>query len=48
MFSAVKVVMHGLPREVTDASSLEVYKARLDGILSNLVYLKVSIAEGLE
>ena len=34
-----KVVRHRnrLPREVVDASSLEVFKARLDGALSNLV-----------
>ena len=39
-----------LPREVVDASSLEMFKARLDGALSNLVWWKVSlpIAEGLE
>ncbi|KFQ16236.1 hypothetical protein N330_05346, partial [Leptosomus discolor] len=28
---------HRLPREVMAASSLEVFKARLDGALSNLV-----------
>ncbi|KFQ74111.1 hypothetical protein N337_08446, partial [Phoenicopterus ruber ruber] len=28
---------HRLPREVVDAPSLEVFKARLDGALSNLV-----------
>jgi len=28
---------HRLPREVLDASSLEVYQATLDGALSNLV-----------
>ncbi|KFQ87180.1 hypothetical protein N337_12957, partial [Phoenicopterus ruber ruber] len=35
----LKVVRHwnGLPREVVDAPSLEVFKARLDGALSNLV-----------
>ena len=26
-----------LPREVVDAPSLEVFKARLDGVLSNVV-----------
>jgi len=38
-----------LPREVVDAPSLEVFKASLDGSLSNLVYWKVSlpIAGGL-
>ena len=30
-----------LPREVVDAPSLEVFKARLDGALSNLVEWKV-------
>ena len=29
---------NGLPREVVDAPSLEVFKARLDGALGNLVY----------
>ncbi|KFQ75643.1 hypothetical protein N337_10064, partial [Phoenicopterus ruber ruber] len=35
----MKVVRHWnrLPREVVDAPSLEVFKARLDGALSNLV-----------
>ncbi|KFV50650.1 hypothetical protein N341_10176, partial [Tyto alba] len=35
----VKVVRHWgrLPREAVDAPSLEVFKARLDGALSNLV-----------
>ncbi|KFQ75971.1 hypothetical protein N335_14207, partial [Phaethon lepturus] len=28
---------NGLPREVVDAPSLEVFKVRLDGTLSNLV-----------
>ena len=28
---------HGLPREVMDAPSLEVFKARLDGAPDNLV-----------
>ena len=28
---------NGLPREIVDAPSLEVFKARLDGALSNLV-----------
>ena len=29
---------HRLPREPVDAPSLEVFKARLDGALSNLVW----------
>ena len=28
---------NGLPRELVDAPSLEVFKARLDGVLGNLV-----------
>jgi len=41
---------HRLPREAVDAPSLEVFKARLDGALSNLVYWKLSLlmAGGLE
>jgi len=34
---------HGLPREDVDAPSLAVFKARLDGALSNLVQWKVSL-----
>jgi len=39
-----------LPREAVDASSLAVFKARLDGALSNLVQRKMSLpmAGGLE
>ena len=38
-FFTVRAVRHWhrLPREVVDAPSLEVFKARLDGALSNLV-----------
>ena len=38
-FFVTKVVRHWhrLPKEVVDAPSLEVFKARLDGALSNLV-----------
>ncbi|KFQ00401.1 hypothetical protein N329_08213, partial [Haliaeetus albicilla] len=38
-FFTVRVVRHWnrLPREAVDAPSLEVFKARLDGALSNLV-----------
>ena len=38
-FFTVRVVRHWkrLPREVVEAPSLEVFKARLDGALSNLV-----------
>ena len=41
---------HRLPREAVDAPSLEVFKARLDGALGNLVWWEVSIpmAGGLE
>ncbi|KFV04227.1 hypothetical protein N340_11450, partial [Tauraco erythrolophus] len=38
-FFTMRVVKHwnSLPRGVVDASSLEVFKARLDEVLSNLV-----------
>ncbi|KFP13590.1 hypothetical protein Z169_01491, partial [Egretta garzetta] len=38
-FSTMRVVRHWnrLPREAVDAPSLEVFKARLDGALSNLI-----------
>ncbi|KFM07232.1 hypothetical protein AS27_06966, partial [Aptenodytes forsteri] len=38
-FLTMRAVRHWnrLPREVVDAPSLEVFKARLDGALSNLV-----------
>ena len=38
-FFTMRVVRcwHRLPREVVDASSLEVFKARLDGALGSLV-----------
>ncbi|KFW09087.1 hypothetical protein N327_03211, partial [Fulmarus glacialis] len=38
-FFTMRVVRHWnrLPREVVDPPSLEVFKARLDGALSNLV-----------
>jgi len=31
---------NGLPREAVDAPSLEVFKARLDGALGSLVYIR--------
>jgi len=41
----VRVVKHwdGLRREVVDVPSLETFKARLDGALSNLIRLKMSL-----
>jgi len=41
---------HRLPREAVDAPSLAVFKARLDGALTNLVQGKMSLlmAGGLE
>jgi len=48
----MRVVKHGngLPREVVEAPSLETFKARLDGALSNLVWLKMPLltAGGLD
>jgi len=40
---------HRLPRDVVEAPPLETFKVRLDGALSNLVWLKMSLltAEGL-
>jgi len=34
---------HRLPREVADAPSLETFKARMDGALSNPIQLKMSL-----
>jgi len=34
---------HRLPREAAEAPSLETFKARLDGALSNLTELKMSL-----
>jgi len=41
----VRVVKHWhrLPREVVDPPSLETFKVRLDGALSNLIELKMSL-----
>ena len=41
----VRVVKHWhrLPREVGDAPSLETFKVRLEGALSNLILLKMSL-----
>jgi len=47
----MRVVKHWneWPREVVDAPSLETFKVRLDGALSSLVWLKMSLltARGL-
>jgi len=44
-FFTMRVVKpwHRLPREVVDAPSLETFKVRLDGALSNLIQLKMSL-----
>ena len=44
-FYRVRGVKHWnrLPREMVDAPSLEAFKARLDGALSNLIQLKMSL-----
>ena len=44
-FFTMRVVRHWhrLPREAVAAPSLEVFKARLDAALSNLVWWKVSL-----
>ena len=44
-FFIMRVVKHciWLPREVVDGPSLETFKARLDGALSNLIELKMSL-----
>ena len=41
----LRVVKHWprLPREVVDAPSLDTFKVRLDGALSNLIWLKMSL-----
>ncbi|KAK4830424.1 hypothetical protein QYF61_011132 [Mycteria americana] len=47
-FFTMRVVKHctRLPREVVDAPSLETFKVRLDGALSNLIELKMSLFIG--
>ena len=49
-FITVRVVRHWnrLPSEVVNALSVEAFKARLDGALSNLVLVSLPIAGGLE
>jgi len=42
-FFTLRVVKHRLPREAVDAPSLEVFKAKLDQALSNLIWWKVSL-----
>jgi len=48
----MRVVGHWprLPREVVDAPSLETFQARLDGALSNMIQLEMSLlmAGGLD
>ena len=46
----VVIHWHRLPRGVADAPSLETFKARLDGALSNRICLKMSLltAGGLD
>ena len=39
---------HRLPKEVVDAPSLQTSKVRLDGALSNLVQLRMSLLTGRE
>jgi len=41
----MRVVKHcnKLHREVVDALSLEAFKVRLDGALSNLIWLKIAL-----
>jgi len=34
---------NGLPREVVDAPPLEAFKVKLDGALSNLIWLMMSL-----
>jgi len=34
---------HRFPREVVDVPSMETFKARLEGVLSNLIQLKMSL-----
>jgi len=45
IFFTTRVVKHWhrLPREVAEAPSLETFKARLDGALSNLIWWKMSL-----
>jgi len=44
-FFTMRAVKHRsvFPREVADAPSLETFKVRLDGALSNLIYWKMSL-----
>ena len=44
LYSESGEALNGLPREAVDTPSLEVYEARLDGALGNLVWWEVSLA----
>lgn len=49
-FFTMMVVRHWtkFPREVVNAPSLEVFKVRLDGGLSNLIYCNLSLSKAGE
>jgi len=49
-FFMMRVVRHRnrLPRKVVDAPSLEIFKIRLEGAVSNLIVLKMSLLIALK